>query len=782
MSDSVQQACNDVLTRETTGNPPEARGRADRNTTVDAGSARAEEKGREKELQHIEDGELTEEDVSKHLSNLGRSATGLQHVYLSLSLPGKRLKNVSILSNYIHLQKLELPNNKIKDLSCVSQMPYLIVLDASHNEISDFFGFQPPKNLKEVDFSHNHISSMKDLSAYTSLRKLILDYNPISEIRGLEKCSSLTHLSMEHNKILRISGLRNLPLRQLCLKGNLIKRIENLQTLRSLQILDLSSNRIQSLSGLQDLHLLGNINLESNMIGEIKECTYVQYLLLLRELNFKRNPIQEQPDYRLAVIFILNHLTVMDERPVTVEEKVSAVNKYDPSLEVVAARDHMTHMMYQHMQPQGIFESTLPSLDTPYPMLVLIGPQACGKRELAHKLCHEYSEYFGYGTCHTTRGPYFGEEHGRDYHFVQNEEFQNMICMGKFVQTMQYGGHWYGLSREAIESMAREGLACCVHMELEGAFSLKTSHFEPRYVLLIPTRTEDYISHMKVRGFYTEGQIENAVSRIDFYAKINRERPGFFDSVIVCDDRKEAYSALRQLIKEYLGLEEQEKEAGRSSRVTPLNATTDEGGGSTAAKKLDTIPTDAFSQNYYGKVQARQKTSAELASIHRRQQMVREALVGKIPRAYTQLFKRYVHTAPSLLTPHSQSADHNEDSSSEESRSSSGLSMHSSAGVLSMGSPADGLDAGSEPKVEPLDVSLLEQNLETLKDHMEPGLSPDSSRSALDQASPTAVSSPGRPGSKAKPILPPIPMGRKAAEFGSKHQQTGQAGQVDGRP
>lgn len=41
--------------------------------------------------------------------------------------------------------------------------------------------------------------------------------------------------------------------------------------------------------------------------------------------------------------------------------------------------------------------STLPSLDTPYPMLVLTGPQACGKRELAHKLCHEYSEYFGYG-------------------------------------------------------------------------------------------------------------------------------------------------------------------------------------------------------------------------------------------------------------------------------------------------------------------------------------------------------------------------------------------------
>ncbi|XP_047659651.1 leucine-rich repeat and guanylate kinase domain-containing protein isoform X3 [Tachysurus fulvidraco] len=694
MSVSVEQAAETVLSSQTAGNSPESWDQDDRKTTLDTKSPQVKER---EELNNMEDGKLTEDEVSKHLSTLGRSATGLQHVYLSLCISRKGLKNVSILSSYIHLEKLELPNNKIKDLSCVSHMPYLIILDASHNQISDFFGFQPPKNLK---------------------------------------------------------------------KGNLIKRIENLQTLRSLQILDLSSNRIQSLSGLQDLHLLGNINLESNMIGEIKECTHLQYLLLLRELNLKRNPIQEQPDYRLAVIFILNHLTLLDERPVSVEEKVSAVNKYDPSLESVAARDHMTHVMYQYMQPQGIFDSTLPSLDTPYPMLVLTGPQACGKRELAHKLCHEYSDYFGYGACHTTRGPYFGEEDGCDYHFVQNEEFQNLIRMGYFVQTMQYGGNWYGLSREAIESVAREGLACCVHMELEGVFSLKTSYFEPRYVLLLPTKTDDYILHMKARGFYTNAQIEKAVSRIDLYAKINRERPGFFDSVILSDDRKQAYSALKQLIKEYLGLEDQEKEGGLGIK--------DERGESTAAKMIEADPTDAYSQTHYSKVRARllpQKTSAELASFHRRQQMVREALVGKIPRAYTRLFKRNVHAAPSLLTPHSQSGDCNEDSSSGESCTSSGLS--SSAGVLSVGSPADGLDAATAPKVEPLDVSMLGQNLETIKDHMESGLSPDSSRSAPEPASP------GRPGSNAKPILPPIPQGRKATESESMQQLTGQAGRVD---
>jgi guanylate kinase len=41
------------------------------------------------------------------------------------------------------------------------------------------------------------------------------------------------------------------------------------------------------------------------------------------------------------------------------------------------------------------------------------------------------------------------------------------IFQGQFIQTYQYNGQWYGLQMESIESVAREGLACVVHMELE---------------------------------------------------------------------------------------------------------------------------------------------------------------------------------------------------------------------------------------------------------------------------------------------------------------------------
>lgn len=54
--------------------------------------------------------------------------------------------------------------------------------------------------------------------------------------------------------------------------------------------------------------------------------------------------------------------------------QVSAVNKYDPPLEVIAARDHMTHLMYQLMQPQVIFDRCDFSIRFPLHFMGLSSP------------------------------------------------------------------------------------------------------------------------------------------------------------------------------------------------------------------------------------------------------------------------------------------------------------------------------------------------------------------------------------------------------------------------
>ncbi|KAG8576791.1 hypothetical protein GDO81_009974 [Engystomops pustulosus] len=685
------------------------------------------------------DGELKEEMISEGLSMFGRSALGSEQVYLHLNLSNRKLDNIKILCSYIHLHKLDVSCNEITDLSCVGHMPYLTELRASKNKLSTFFDFIPPKNLTAS--------------------------NQIKNISGLEK-------------------------------------------LKSLQMLDLSSNQITSLEGLEGLEFLQILDLQDNEICQISEIAFIEDLPLLHILNLLKNPVQEQAEYWLSVLFMLPRLTELDQKKIRVEEKVAAVNKYDPPPEVIAARDHMANVMYGIIQPQKIFDSTLPNLDTPYPMLVLTGPQSCGKRELAHRMCREFKEFFRYGPCHTTRNPYFGEEKRFDYHFVSPEMFEEMTCSGQFLLTMKYSGHYYGLSREAVESVAREGLACCTHLEIEGVRSLKNSYFEPRCILLLPMNKEKYEGWLRRKGLFTRPEIDVAVSRVDMYMKIHQDHPGFFDSVINVDELDEAYSKLRLLVKEYLGLIEPALSSESTSRT---KSGTDQG--KPPAESSSNGPykypqnndfQDSAARNFSAKIFVKvspQKTPAEEASVQRRQQAARQALAGKTSGMYTQLFQRGPVTAPATLGTHRRLLDPTScssmqpsgsnvtaersfppaspESSSRDSRPSSGLSLLSSAGAFSArrssshSTPVINIQSPPENNIEPLDLSDIGHDQDTVSGDLKyegntpetPRL-PSSNRSDVSASkSKSSSSSPriytSRSGSNTKPVLPPIPSGRK---------------------
>ncbi|XP_025008929.2 leucine-rich repeat and guanylate kinase domain-containing protein isoform X2 [Gallus gallus] len=745
--------------------------------------------------EHLE-GILDEDTVAEGLHKLGRSAPGTEYVYLNLSLSGHELSDINILSRYVHLQKLELSYNKINDLSCVSQMPYLLELNASNNELTTYFGFKPPKNLKEVDFSHNQIPKMQDLSAYQLLTKLLLDFNNIEEIRGLEKCHSLTHLSLSHNRLTAISGLGNLPIRILNLSFNLLEKTAGLESLKSLWKLDLSSNKITSLEGLEGHDLLEVIDLEDNKIAELSELECIQDLPLLGTLNLLKNPVQEQRDYWLFMIFMLQQLTELDLKKISVEEKVDAVNQYDPPPEVVAAKDHMTQLMYSMLQPQRIFDSTLPSLDAPYPMLVLVGPLACGKRELTHRICRQFNNFFRYGPCHTTRAAYFGEENRLDYHFVSQEAFQKMLKAGKFIVTFKYSGYYYGLGRDTVDSIAREGLATCIHLELEGVRSLKNTYFKPRYILVVPMNKVKYERHLRRKGLYSRPEIEEAVSRVDMYIKVSEDLPGYFDAVISADELDEAFAELSFLIKEYLGLEppaisdssqNMNSKAGTGSRIrflqeqrlSPSRVAT----GTTQSSTINEF-LDSSAKNYSGdtldKLTA-QLSTVEEASLQRRHAAARQALSGKAPGAYVQLFQRDLGITPApgssqqqLLEPTARNSLVSDGKSVTQnhgfpliSTESKGFGPASRLFLNSTGAPvAEGL-----PVRSPLPPAHLPEAAEA--QHQ----GPRGAENGVDRLKETELHSDNleRKHSKAKtgsshvpqltnskPVLPPIPSGRKS--------------------
>lgn len=126
------------------------------------------------------------------------------------------------------------------------------------------------------------------------------------------------------------------------------------------------------------------------------EIEHLVNLNLLRDLNFHHNPIREIEDYRLSVVFKIPKLTMLDRRKIDAGDKVNANNIFNPSPEYIASRDHMTNFIFNMIQDHKVRESTLPSVDSPYPILILCGPEGAGTNEIARKLAEEYPGYFDY--------------------------------------------------------------------------------------------------------------------------------------------------------------------------------------------------------------------------------------------------------------------------------------------------------------------------------------------------------------------------------------------------
>jgi guanylate kinase len=81
--------------------------------------------------------------------------------------------------------------------------------------------------------------------------------------------------------------------------------------------------------------------------------------------------------------------------------------------------------------------------------LVLVGKAAAGKDHLRKRLIERG---FKFGVSCTTRPPRVGEQNGKDYFFLTEDQFLELINSGDMIEYQQFNGWFYGLTREEFEN------------------------------------------------------------------------------------------------------------------------------------------------------------------------------------------------------------------------------------------------------------------------------------------------------------------------------------------
>ena len=132
-------------------------------------------------------------------------------------------------------------------------------------------------------------------------------------------------------------------------------------------------------------------------------------------------------------------------------------------------------------------------------LFVVAAPSGAGKSSLVKALM-ELDAKVRPSVSHTTRAPRGQEKHGREYYFVSENEFDQMVASDTFLEWAHVHGHRYGTSRKAIEDRIAQGADVVLEIDYQGAVQVKKLFSNAVSIFILPPSWEELQSRLHNRG------------------------------------------------------------------------------------------------------------------------------------------------------------------------------------------------------------------------------------------------------------------------------------------
>ena len=176
-------------------------------------------------------------------------------------------------------------------------------------------------------------------------------------------------------------------------------------------------------------------------------------------------------------------------------------------------------------------------------MLAVSSPSGAGKTSLCRRLVADH-EPLVLSISVTTRPARPGEEHGREYYFITDGEFDRMIEQDALLEWAEVHGARYGSPRLLIEQALDTGEDVLFDIDWQGARAIasRASHDTVRVFVMPPSMGElrrRLYARAQDRPEVIERRIRNAKGEI--------ERWGDYDYIIVNDDFDRSYADLAHI-------------------------------------------------------------------------------------------------------------------------------------------------------------------------------------------------------------------------------------------
>ncbi len=182
-------------------------------------------------------------------------------------------------------------------------------------------------------------------------------------------------------------------------------------------------------------------------------------------------------------------------------------------------------------------------------MVILSSPSGAGKTTLVRLLSEKKN--FNISISHTTRKPRSHEVNGKDYHFIDNKKFENLIKGNEFLEYAKVFNNFYGTSKKPVLELLKSGKNVIFDIDWQGTKQIKSQNINYKIItfFVLPPSKEILFERLSNRDM--KDKLIASERMKDFYNDVKHWVD--YDFVVINDDLNDCYNEISGLIDNQLG-------------------------------------------------------------------------------------------------------------------------------------------------------------------------------------------------------------------------------------
>lgn len=177
-------------------------------------------------------------------------------------------------------------------------------------------------------------------------------------------------------------------------------------------------------------------------------------------------------------------------------------------------------------------------------LIVISGTTCAGKGTIIKKLI-ERNPNLNLSISYTSREKRINEIDGKDYYFVTDQKFEEMIQNNMFLEyaKVQYN-KYYGTPKKEVKNLLERGKDVILEIDVEGAKQIKKQYPKTILIFIMAPSMEEVKKRIKSRGTETKEQIINHFKVA--YNEINEVNK--YNYIVVNDHLEDAVKKVESIL------------------------------------------------------------------------------------------------------------------------------------------------------------------------------------------------------------------------------------------